>query len=91
MTAARVHSAVRRLPVGTPVAFYPGGNYRPEAHWHGVVAVHSEPEAGLVDVECTDPHGFMNNRVGQLTTVDARLLRKDAAADAQLTFGDQDD
>lgn len=69
----------KRLTPGTPVAVYPGNGHLPEAHWHGVVLFHHDNGVGgllgLTDVECTDPHGFLNNWVGCVTTVETKTLR----------------
>lgn len=70
----------KRLPPGTPVAVHPGNGHLPEAHWHGLVLFHHDDGVGgllgLTDVECTDPHGFLNNWVGQVTTVETKTLRR---------------
>ncbi|WP_331721564.1 hypothetical protein [Streptomyces sp. NBC_00212] len=70
----------RKFPIGTAVAFYPGGGHRPDAHWLGIVEEHLyAPDGkpwGLTNVRCTDPRGFLNNRVGQVTTVQTRKLRR---------------
>ena len=69
----------RRFPPGTPVAVHPGDGHLPEAHWHGVVLFHHDNGIGgllgLTDVECTDPHGFLNQRPGHVTTVETKKLR----------------
>ncbi|MET9318787.1 hypothetical protein ABZX75_01095 [Streptomyces sp. NPDC003038] len=69
----------KRLVPGTLVAYYPGGGHRPEDHWLGTVVEHRRTAdgalIGLTDIECTDPCGFLNNRVGLITTVETRKLR----------------
>ncbi|MFE3577968.1 hypothetical protein [Streptomyces vinaceus] len=69
----------KHLEPGTPVAYHPGGGHRPEDHWLGTVVEHQRDSAGalvgLADVECTDPCGFLNNRVGLVTTVETSKLR----------------
>jgi hypothetical protein len=70
----------KRLPPGTPVAYHPGDGHLPKAHWHGIVLFHHDNGIGgllgLTDVECTDPHGFLNQRPGHVTTVETKKLRR---------------
>jgi len=76
----------KRLPPGTPVAVHPGDGHLPEAHWHGIVLFHHDNGVGgllgLTDVECTDPHRFLNQRPGHVTTVETKKLRRIEAASA---------
>ncbi|MFD7580973.1 hypothetical protein [Kitasatospora sp. NPDC059817] len=69
-----------KLPVGTPVAYYPGGGHLPETHWLGVIEEHLHDTDGkpwgLTNIRCTDPRGFLNNRVGLVTTVETKKLRE---------------
>ena len=73
-------ATVKQLPPGTPVAVHPGDGHLPEAHWHGTVLHHHDNGIGgllgLTDVECTDPHGFLNQRPGHITTVETKKLRR---------------
>jgi hypothetical protein len=82
----------RRLPLGTPVAVHPGNGHLPEAHWHGVVLLHHDNGVGgllgLTDVRCTDPHGFGNQRIGHVTTVETKTLRPVADEPAQTALFD---
>ena len=70
----------KRLPPGTPVAVHPGNGHLPDAHWLGTVLLHHDNGIGgllgLTDVECTDPRGFMNQRLGHVTTVETKTLRR---------------
>jgi hypothetical protein len=72
-------ATAKRLPPGTPVAVHPGDGHLPEAHWHGIVLFHHDNGVGgllgLTDVECTDPHRFLNQRPGHVTTVETKKLR----------------
>lgn len=78
----------KRFPPGTPVAVHPGNGHLPEAHWHGVVLFHHDNGVGgllgLTDVECTDPHGFLNQRPGHVTTVETKTLRTTAGPTAEV-------
>lgn len=72
----------RRWPIGLPVAVHPGGGHPDRVHWHGTIHHHRDLECdvGLVDVLCTDPHRFLNNWVGCVTTVALTQLRPDPTA-----------
>ncbi|MDH6224319.1 hypothetical protein [Streptomyces sp. MJP52] len=78
---------MKNIPPGTPVAYYPGDGHLPETHWHGVVVEHHLQDdgspLGLTDVCCTDPHEFLNNSVGLVTTVETKKLRLTGAAPAE--------
>ncbi|MFJ8385556.1 hypothetical protein ACIQ9Q_13790 [Streptomyces sp. NPDC094438] len=67
-----------KFTVGTAVAVHPRGGHRPEDHWLGVIEEHlpNGKPWGLINVRCTDPQGFLNNRVDQVTTVEGRTLRR---------------
>lgn len=73
-------ATVKQLPPGTPVAVHPGDGHLPESHWHGVVLFHHDNGVGgllgLTDVQCTDPHGFLNQQPGHVTTVETKKLRR---------------
>ncbi|MFI9465711.1 hypothetical protein [Streptomyces xiamenensis] len=72
----------RRWPIGLAVSVYPGGGHYADTHWHGVIHEHEDLDVGLVQVRCTDPHGFHNQRMDHVTTVWAPLLRRDEPAKA---------
>lgn len=78
-----------KFPIGTHVTVHPEGCIEP-SYWAGRVVAIESLEAGLVNVECTDPRGFLNNHVGHVTTFDTRYLRlveqPAAAAPVQLAI-----
>lgn len=76
--------AARRWPIGTPVAVHPGDGHLPEAHWHGVICGHEDLDVGLVEVECTDPHRFLNKWPGLEVTVPVVTLRRTGEAQPTL-------
>ncbi|MEU3203541.1 hypothetical protein ABZ702_06590 [Streptomyces cyaneofuscatus] len=73
------HLVSPKFPPGAAVAVHPGNGHMPESHWHGVVLLHHDNGVGgllgLTDVQCTDPHRFLNQRVGHITTVETKTLR----------------
>ncbi|QEU90560.1 hypothetical protein CP970_06230 [Streptomyces kanamyceticus] len=72
-------SRPRKFPIGAAVAVHPGDGHRPEDHWTGVIEEHLFRNNGkprrLTNVRCTDPRGFLNNRVDHVTTVETRKPR----------------
>jgi hypothetical protein len=76
----------KSLSTGTPVTVHPEG-HRPEDTWDGVIVKvrcwdDGTPQ-GLVDVECTETGGFLNQCVGQVTTVEPIRLTVRTDTEAQ--------